>query len=139
MTGWIAPLWTLALIGLLFLPTEYRGGAPAPHSHALLQLLLDAQDGQFAHIHAHTGASAAPAYDWLDPGVADAAAGKAQPRPDVGQQQEGAPALSIITFVVVLPQLPVVLDVLPRISHETRRLHGHSLRVLSPPPKLAAV
>ncbi|MCA9878789.1 MAG: hypothetical protein KC442_13440, partial [Thermomicrobiales bacterium] len=50
---WGAPLWTLALLGLLFLPTEYRGGAEAPHSHALLQLLLDAQDGQFAHTHAH--------------------------------------------------------------------------------------
>lgn len=136
-TGWIAPLWILALVGLLFLPTEYRGGAVAPHSHALLQLLLDAQDGRFEHVHAHHASSSAAAHDWLDPAVAEDASSTAHPRPDVGQQQESAPALSVVTFLVVLPLLPVVPDGLPRISPETRRLNGRAPRVLFPPPKPA--
>jgi hypothetical protein len=134
--GWIAPLWILALIGLLFLPTEYRGGASVPHSHALLQLLLDAQDGHFLHTHAHPEASTGFAYDWLDPAVADDA-GSTHGRPDVGGQQESAPALSIITFLVVLPLLPMTRNALPRVFPETRRLNGRTPRVLIPPPRFA--
>jgi hypothetical protein len=136
--GWIAPLWILALTGLLFLPTEYRGGAAAPHSHALLQLLLDAQDGRFHHTHSHPGTLGGFAFDWLDPSIADDAVSAADPRPDVGQQQESAPALSVVTFLVVLPLLPLVLNSLPRISLEARRLDGLSPRVLFPPPRFAA-
>ena len=132
---WIAPLWILALIGLLFLPTEYRGGAAAPHSHALIQLLLDAQDGHFKHIHAHPEASTGIAHDWLDPAVADDASNAGQSRLDFGQQQESAPALSVVTFLVVLPLLLMVPNTLPRISLETHRLKGRTPRVLSPPPQ----
>ena len=137
-TGWIAPLWILALIGLLFLPTEYRGGASVPHSHALLQLLLDAQDGHFQHSHAHGAAGSSLAIDWLDPAVTGNASSTMTRHPDVGQQQESAPALSVITFLVVLPLLPIVLNVLPRVSLVTPRLRGHSPRVLFPPPRFAA-
>lgn len=133
----MAPLSILALIGLLFLPTEYRGGASTPHSHALLQLLLDAQDGRFEHTHAYPGASAGRAFDWLDPAVADDAASTSPGRPDVGQQQESAPALSVVTFLVVLPLLTIMLKVLPRISADTRRLNGRQPRVLFPPPRIA--
>jgi hypothetical protein len=137
--GWIAPLWILALVGLLFLPTEYRGGASAPHGHALLQLLLDAQDGHFAHIHAHPEAPAGLASDWFDPVVADDAADASQGRPDLGGQQESAPALSVITFLVVLPLLPLTQHALPRVFPETRRLNGRTPRVLFPPPRAAAL
>ncbi len=139
IAGWIAPFWILALIGLLFLPTEYRGGASTPHSHALLQLLLDAQDGHFAHVHAHPEASAGVAFDWLDPTVADDAAGATRGGPDVGGQQESAPALSIITFLVVLPLLPMTRNALPRVVPGTRRLNGRTPRVLIPPPRAAAI
>lgn len=137
--GWIAPLWILALIGLLFLPTEYRGGAAAPHSHALLQLILDAQDGQFLHTHTHQSAPPGFAYDWLDPAVADDAVGSADTYPDVGGQQERASAMSIITFLVVLPLLPVMHLVVPRISPNTLRLNGCTPRVLAPPPRPVAI
>lgn len=133
--GWIAPLWILALASLLFLPTEYRGGASAPHRHALLQLLLDAQDGRFQHTHSHSEASAGFSYDWLDPTIADNANSTGHARPDVGQQPESVPALSIITFLVVLPPLAVAPNALPRITVETRRLDGRTPRVLYPPPK----
>lgn len=135
--GWIAPLWILALIGLLFLPTEYRGGASAPHSHALLQLLLDAQDGHFLHSHAHAQASAGFAYDWLDPAVGDDPAGGTQGRPDVGGQPERASAMSIVAFLMVLPLAPMRASDLPRIFPESRRLNGRTPRVLFPPPKSA--
>ena len=128
----------LALVGLFFLPTEYRGGASHPHSHALAQLLLDAQDGRFAHAHAHSGAAAGFANDWLDPVINDETANNAHRDPDLGQQQERAPAVSMITFLVVIPLLPVVFDGLPRISLETRRLNGRIPRILIPPPKVAA-
>lgn len=137
--GWIAPLWIMALIGLLFLPTEYRGGATTPHSHALLQLLLDAQDGHFLHAHAHQGAFDGFAYDWLDPAVADAAAGTAQAQPDAGGQQERASAISIVSFLVMLPALPTMRHALPRVSPRTLRLNGCAPRVLSPPPRLTAI
>jgi hypothetical protein len=127
----------MALIGLLFLPTEYRGGASAPHSHALLQLLLDAQDGRFQHTHAHLEPSAGFAYAWLDPSIADAARSSTHGHPDVGQQQESAPAVSVIGFLVVLPLLPMVPNALPRVSLETQRLSGRSPRVLFPPPRVA--
>jgi hypothetical protein len=127
----------LALVGLFFLPTEYRGGASHSHSHALAQLLLDAQDGRFAHTHAHSGVAASFAHDWLDPAIVGKTASKAHPGPDLGQQQERAPALSMITFLVVIPLLPVMPDGLPRISLETRRLNGRIPRILIPPPKVA--
>ncbi|MCA9863278.1 MAG: hypothetical protein R2853_08085 [Thermomicrobiales bacterium] len=138
-SSWIAPLWILALIGLLFFPTEYRGGASAPHSHALLQLLMDAQDGQFLHVHAQPGAPAGFAYDWLDPAVADSAEGAAPAHPDTGGQQERASALAIITFLVVLSLLPATLRALPRIFPTTPRLNGRVPRVLAPPPRFAAI
>ena len=133
--GWIAPLWALARVGLLFLPTEYRGGASAPHSHALLQLLLDAQDGRFEHLHAHQDATTGFAYDWLDPTVAHDHPGTTHGHPDVGQQQESAPAVSVITFLVVLPLLPMIPNALPRVSSVTLRLDGRTPPVQSPPPK----
>ncbi|MCA9879830.1 MAG: hypothetical protein KC442_18680, partial [Thermomicrobiales bacterium] len=60
------------------------------------------------------------------------------PSPDVGQQQESAPALSLLTFLVVIPLLAEAPGALPRVSQETRRLHGREPRVLAPPPRLAA-
>lgn len=132
-TVWAAPLWVLALAGLLFLPTEYRGGAEAPHSHALLQLLLDAQDGQLAHNHAQPAQHGdASAFSWLDPDVAKA--GQPSP-PDAGQQQNSAPTLSIIAFLMVLPALAPVSGRLPRVSRSARRLLGHTPAILSPPPR----
>jgi hypothetical protein len=137
--GWIAPLWILALIGLLFLPTEYRGGASMPHSHALLQLLLDAQDGHFLHTHAHPAASAGFAYDWLEPVVTEKSAGAPQAHSELGGQQQSAPTLSIISFLVMLPLLSLMRNALPRVVPEARRLFGRMPRVLSPPPRVAVI
>lgn len=134
--GWIAPLWVLALVGILFIPTEYRGGASSPHSHALLQLLLDAQDSHFAHTHSYPTTSQA-ATDWLDPEVQDATASQEQVRPDIGQQQERASTVSIMTFLVLLPALPMLTGEMPRIAPATRRLVGRAPCVLSPPPRVS--
>ena len=137
--GWIAPLWGLALVGLLFIPVDYRGGADIPHSHALLQLLLDAQDGHLLHTHAHAGASVDQSYDWLDPAVTDPTTTFGQGGTDVGQQREGAPAVSVISFLVVIP-LPILVSVaLPRIVPVAHRLRGLSSTVHSPPPRVAAI
>jgi hypothetical protein len=133
----MAPLWILALIGLLFLPTEYRGGAADPHGHALVQLLLDAQDGQFSHAHAHQQAAEGFSYNWLDPAVYDSDSGSTAAQLDLGEQQDRAPALSMISFLIVVPLLPVVPGVHPPIPMETRRLRGRSPRVLIPPPRIA--
>lgn len=43
-----------AVLGLLALPVEYRGGAKEPHAHAAYQLWYDAAHGSVAHHH--TGA-----------------------------------------------------------------------------------
>jgi hypothetical protein len=135
--GWIAPLWILAIAGILFIPTEYRGGANAPHSHALLQLLLDAQDGHLAHTHSYLIFSQYDA-DWLDPEVHSTAASQGQTPPDVGQQQERVSTVSIVTFLVLLPTILTIACGLPRIVPASRRLVGRALRVLSPPPRAFA-
>lgn len=134
--GWTAPLWILALVGILFIPTEYRGGAVSPHSHALLQLVLDAQDGQIIHTHAHQDA-AFVALDWLNPEVPDTAADQvqAQLQPDIGQQQDRASTVSIISFLVMLPALLMLSGDLPRVAPAMPRLVGRSPRVLFPPPR----
>ena len=139
MTGWIAPLWIMALVGLLFLPTEYRGGASAPHNHALLQLLLDAQDGRMAHVHAHHSLAEGAGQDWLDPAISGDAGSSSHNSPDVGQQQNSAPTFSVISFLILLPILQFAAPSLPRIALDTRRLRGRSPRVLSPPPRVATV
>ena len=132
--GWIAPLWFLAIAGILFIPTEYRGGAESPHSHALLQLLLDAQDGHIAHAHSYQN-TYRYTDDWLDPEVSDATASQDHARPDVGQQQERASTVSIMTFLVLLPAVPMLAGELPRVVPATRRLIGRAPCVLSPPPR----
>lgn len=132
----MAPLWTLALLGLLFIPIDYRGGAETAHSHALLQLLLDAQDGHIQHTHALSEVPTAPV-DWLDPVVPDGSADPAHAHPDLGRQQESAPALSVISFLVLVAIRPLIAGVLPRVTVETRRLTGRKPQVLSPPPRLA--
>lgn len=40
-----------AIVGLLALPVEYRGGASSPHAHAAYQLWYDAAHGSVAHHH----------------------------------------------------------------------------------------
>lgn len=138
MSGWIAPLWIMALVGILLIPTEYRGGAGTLHSHALFQLLLDASDGQVAHTHSHV-TPRSYATDWLDPQILDPASSQERVRPDVGQQQERVSAVSIITFVLLLPHVLMIPSALPRVSPTPRRLVGMTLRVLSPPPRAAVV
>ena len=50
-------VWAAALLGVLALPVQYRGGVDLPHAHAALQLWTDPADGAFDH---HAGPYAHP-------------------------------------------------------------------------------
>src|SRR5687768_12233062 len=42
-------LWSMALLGLLLLPANYRAGAESAHAHSLIQLWTDANNGTVRH------------------------------------------------------------------------------------------
>jgi hypothetical protein len=129
-------LWATALVGLLLLPVDYRAGAEHAHAHSLLQLWADAADGRVHH-HARAG------IDWLDPAVdAPEAAGFAaagESKPDVGEQQDSAPAAGGLHLLLS------ALDALPIVSVARRPAVSlaHPLAGLFPPipvpPPRAAV
>ena len=53
--------WVAAVLGLLALPVEYRGGAERPHAHAAVQLWFDAAHGAIGHHARAVGATASDA------------------------------------------------------------------------------
>jgi hypothetical protein len=139
--SWSARLGALALIGLLLMPIDYRGGAEQPHAHSLLQLLLDASDGHLDHEHAENASFnpiAAPS--WFDPevGGADAPndAHAAAEGVDAGQQRHSDSSFSDIPFLLVaLIALPHVARVRSEVMRDSGPLHGCAPKVLSPPPR----
>jgi hypothetical protein len=137
---WLQLLWSLAIVGLLMFPCDFRAGAEFAHPHSLLQLLLDAADGTIDHHHADDlDAAHRQAVDWLDPVVGVALATAHTDRhaqPDVGDQQQSAPSISalplLLAGVALLP--PLAGGAMPAPA-PVRRLAGRMPRVLVPPPR----
>src|SRR5688572_27726859 len=49
VSTWFYLLWSMALLGLLLLPSDYRAGANSAHAHSFIQLWADANTGTVRH------------------------------------------------------------------------------------------
>jgi hypothetical protein len=146
VSTWFLFLWSMALLGLLLLPSNYRAGATSAHAHSLIQLWADANNGTVRHHVDHGRAHPNPGVttSWFDPSVgatgSTATMDFADERPDAAKQQESTPASSgvhlllTIMMAIVTPgtrQTPI------EIAH--RRYSGLSPRILVPPPRWTVI
>lgn len=137
---WAAPLWGLALLSLLLLPSNYRADGDVQHGHSVFQLWADAADGRVAHHHALAGtASVSVTGDWFDPLIETtppAPATTGVHGPDVPEYEDSAPALGgvhlLLVSVTVVLAVVVARNPTPR---SERSLSGQVPRVLAPPPR----
>jgi hypothetical protein len=141
---WIAALWSLALLSLFLLPSDFRAGSEMAHGHSLFQLWLDAADGHVDHHHIGAFAtSQSPRADWLDPRVDDSASSPSpgkDHRPDVPEQNDSAPSVGGIPFMLVFTELLLVIAGAVTFSDAPMcRLFGRAPRVLFPPPRWTPV
>lgn len=131
----------MALLSLFLLPTNVRAGSEIRHSHSILQLLLDAQDGQIAHHHP-LGVTFGLMGDWFDPGVSTAAetsgAAAASENTDLGDHQDSIPVIGGLHLMVSLGiALWLARPARCPIAAAGPRLRGAVARVPAPPPRLA--
>lgn len=133
----LTPLWTLALLGILLFPTNYRAGAMTAHGHSLFQLWADAADGRVQHHGAPSSDAASNQRSGFDPSVIDQTVTvNDQAASDGGDQSDSEPAsfgakffVTSVTFSIaaVAVREPIVLPLRP--------LYGWSPAVPSPPPR----
>ena len=142
VSTWICLLWSMALLGLLLLPSHYRAGAESPHAHSLLQLWADATNGTVRHHKDH--GLVHPGRDlstsWFDPSV-----GAIDVVPFVGfdgeqldatKQQESAPVSSGVHLLLTATMGIVALGLCRAPIADLDRHHsGLPPRILVPPPR----
>lgn len=114
----------LGLVFLFLLPMQMRAGAADPHPHALLQLLLDARDGEIDH-HADDGHAVHDETHASDSG---------SPVPDVptfGESNHAGGGMAMLAALVAVFLIPATgaVSFWPSISRWTGRLPA-----LDPPP-----
>ncbi len=135
---WPRTVYALAVIALLAMPVQYRGGAALPHPHALFQLWNPGGHG-LVHHDTHAGERV----------LSMSASGKANSGSQavVALADPGGPALTGMTTlgekaaaltVVAAAALLLVLH-RPTVSGQmARRLIGLTCRPTDPPPRWAA-
>jgi hypothetical protein len=130
----------MALLGLLLLPLNFRGGDDASHGHSLLHLWADAADGMIDHHHHATHVSQGESLDWLNPEASVEALGATDGQqnqvPDVGEHDDSMPNPGTIHLLAAA--LPALIA--PRASHESPIQRdalptGRNPEVLIPPPR----
>lgn len=138
-------LWGMALLSLLLLPTDFRAGAEAPHGHSLIQLWVDASDGQLDHhVDRELFASGpGPSTSWFDPAVGETkevrSIGLDDERPDVAAQHESAPVAGGIELLVTAMAAVAILGMNQApLALPDRRPTGLPARILVPPPRWTA-
>jgi hypothetical protein len=126
-------LWSLALLGVILLPSYYRAGADIAHAHSLAQLWIDAADGAVHHYHVEATAWSEP--DRSSP-AREALFAAGEERPDVGEHDDSIPTSSGVHLLLsVIPVLTAV-STGPRLAAAPDRCRtGHTPRVLLPPPR----
>jgi hypothetical protein len=142
VSTWTYLLWSMALLGLLLLPANYRAGAESAHAHSLIQLWTEANNGTVRHhvehhrVHPSPGVSSS----WFDPSVdvagSTATVGLDDERPDAAEQQESAPVSSGVHLLLTVMMAIVTLGTCQvPIAVPHRRYSGLSPRILVPPPR----
>ncbi|MDP9359517.1 MAG: hypothetical protein M3R02_30375 [Chloroflexota bacterium] len=134
---WSRTLYAVAVVALLAIPVQYRGGADLPHAHALYQLWIPGGYG-LVHHHPHVGERV----------LSMNLSGEANGPPDVVGTRADAdgPALAAMTTlaeksaslaVTVAAALLLLLD-RPAVSGQRAcRLVGFTWRPADPPPRWA--
>lgn len=133
-------LWSMALFSLFLLPTNVRAGSETTHSHSILQLLIDAHDGQILHHHVD-GAIFGQGGNWFDPGIssstADTGVGSSTST-DLGDRQNSVPVAGGVALILSIGiVLWLVRPIRSQIATTSSRLFGAITRVPAPPPRLA--
>lgn len=129
-------VWALALLGMAFLPTNYRAGAGTAHGHALLQLWADARDGSVQHHQSPIADGAGVQVDWLDPLVtSEVSAQSSSSSPDAGDQNDSAPAGGVQALVDESSAPALDLAPHPVTAAAVLPVAGKSPAVPSPPPR----
>jgi hypothetical protein len=134
----------MALLSLFLLPTDYRGGAQAPHGHSLIQLWADARDGRLDHHldHEHGQSGSSSSTSWFDPASqtkASRSAGLDNERPGAAAQHESAPVVGGLDLLVLAMTAVIImgLNQAPLARHGWKRT-GLPARILVPPPRWTA-
>jgi hypothetical protein len=142
VSTWFYLLWSLALLGLLLLPSNYRAGADSAHAHSLIQLWKDANNGTVRHHVDHSWAHPSPGIStsWFDPSVGGTGSTVTlsldDELPDAAEQQESAPVSSGVHLLLMSMMAIVTLGICPAPSESPhRRYRGLSPRILVPPPR----
>ncbi len=134
-TRWPRAVYAVAVIALLAMPVQYRGGAALPHPHALFQLWTPGGHGLMHH-DPHAGERALS--------MNASGEGNSGSRVVVAVADPGGPALTAMTTlaekaaaltVVVATALLLLLD-RPTVGGQlARRLVGFTSRPTDPPPR----
>ncbi len=132
----------MALLGLLLLPTSYRGGTEIAHAHSLIQLWADAANGTVRHHPDHGLAHARPggSSSWFNPTVGDfettTSVGFDDERPDAAAEQQSVPASSGVHLLLTAIMAIAALGICQApIDVPDRRHGGLSPPILVPPPR----
>ncbi len=129
----VVPL--VAMIALLSMPVQYRGGAALPHPHALFQLWSPGGHGLVHHD---------PHADAPIPGMNVSERTNGDPNVVLGAAFRDQPALTAMTMlgeqaavvgVVILAALLLVFDRSTFRGDVSRRLVGFTLAPIHPPPR----
>jgi hypothetical protein len=126
-------LWSLALLGVILLPSQYRAGADIAHGHSLVQLWIDAADGAVHHHHEGSPAQVDPHHSSPTSGSLFATG---EERPDIGEHDDSTPTSSGVHLLLsVIPALAAVATRPRPAAGPDRCLTGQTPRVLLPPPR----
>lgn len=130
-------LWVAAVLGLLALPVEYRGGAERPHAHAAYQLWYDAAHGSVAHHHRgddHSGAAHAAVPAASGSAAVEAVGAAATDAPRLVGLSIGVTKVPLVATLLVLLAAPISASA--RVAWPGLPvLIGRSPPVASPPPR----
>ena len=131
------------MLGVILLPSDYRAGAERAHAHSLLQLWIDASDGVIQH-HIYGSLATHPqSHDWValtsdeaEDTQEHADCRSCHSEPDVGDQQDSAPASSGAELILAASiLLPFVAKPPVAGAGSDHRLSGQTPGVLLPPPR----
>jgi hypothetical protein len=134
---WSALFAVLALLGLLIIPIDYRGGDAHPHAHSLLQLVLDASDGILLHDHAdpRPAFSGSEHRSWFEP---DTAVTSSERGTSEGATHGVVDSYSGIPFLLAaLVTVTFAVGFGIERSSDSHRLRGRIPEILCPPPQAA--
>jgi hypothetical protein len=127
----------LALLGLLIMPIDYRGGDTHPHAHSLLQLVLDASDGVLLHDHADPRPTSGGTVQrsWFDPDTPVTSSERGTSEGATHGVVDSYSGIPFLLAALVTVTFAVGFEIEKSIDSD--RLRGCIPEILCPPPQAA--